>query len=83
MLLVSSQPRFLTISQNTPSQEIRNESQNYKNESNGVQVVNSIMENLDADNHTPEVASQKRNVEECRRCHSQNDRGERIEERED
>lgn len=79
ILLVVSKPGLLGIAENATGDKVDELTNDDEHESNRVQEVNLVAKNAGADDDTPEVGSQKRDVEESRATHSQHDRNQRIE----
>ena len=79
LLLILPQPRLLTISQHTARQKVHDQPHDNQHKRNRIQVIDRVPENLDANNHTPEIARQETNIEESCGSHAEDDRGERVE----
>ena len=81
-LLILAQPRLQRLPQDAPAQEINDQPANDAHKRNRVHPVNVFVEDLDANDDTPEIARQQTDVEECRRSEPEHDRSAGIEDEE-
>lgn len=77
--LVFSQPRLEGFTKSTLTDKVHKQTENNHDESNRIQKVDRVVENLNTNNQAPKVHRQQRNVEECRRRDTQQDGCEGVE----
>ena len=73
--LVPPKPRLAGLAKGLSSEVVDELADDNQRESNWVHPVNAEVENLDSNNHTPEIRSQKTDVEEGSGGESEDDRG--------
>ncbi|KAI7973821.1 hypothetical protein EIK77_001020 [Talaromyces pinophilus] len=81
--LVLTQPRLEGFTKFALANKVHKQTSNNHDESNRIQKMNRVVENLDTNNQTPEVHGQQGNVEECGRRDTQQDGRECVEDEED
>lgn len=78
-LLVSPKPGLAGFTQDFLGKEVDELTDNDQNKGNGVHPMDVIMEDLDANDHTPEVHGEHGDVEESRRGKTEQQRSKTVE----
>lgn len=79
-LLILAEPRLQRLPQDALADKVDDQAADDAHKRDGVHPVYLFMEDLDPDDHAPEVAGQQTDVEERRRREAEHDRSARIEE---
>ncbi|TFB00587.1 hypothetical protein CCMA1212_007476 [Trichoderma ghanense] len=79
VLLVLAQPGLLGVAQHAAGEEVDDEADDDAHKGDGVQVVNNVAKDVDADDDAPKVGRQERNVKEGGAAHAQDEGREGVE----
>ncbi|KAH6604416.1 hypothetical protein Trco_007862 [Trichoderma cornu-damae] len=82
-LLVLAQPGLLGVAEDAAGEEVDDEADDDGDKGNGVQEVDGVAKDVDADDDAPEVGRQEGDVEEGGAAHAQDERGEGVEDEEE
>lgn len=80
LFLVPTQPRLEGFTQELASEVVDHMTDQDQNECDWIHPMNGIIEYVDPNNHVPEVDGEERDVKEGRRCESEQQRRQRVEE---
>ena len=81
-LLIPAQPRLLRLAQDLLADKIHHQPHHDHHERNRIQEIDGQAKHLDANHHAPEIAGEEGDVEKGGRRKAEDERGERVEERE-
>lgn len=73
VLLVSTQPGLLGVAEDAAGEEVDDETDDDADKGNGVQVVDDVAKDVDADDDAPKVGRQQRDVEKGSTSHTQDE----------
>lgn len=82
VLLVSTQPGLLGVAEDAAGEEVDDETDDDADKGNGVQVVDDIAKDVDANDDAPEVGRQQRDIEKGGTAHTQDEGSQGIEDEE-
>lgn len=79
VLLVGTQPGLLGVTQYAPRQEIQDQADDDEDKGDGVQVLDGVAKEVNANDDAPEVARQQADIKEGGGAHAQDDGGQAVE----
>lgn len=82
VLLVGTQPGLLGVAEDAAGQKVDDETDDDADKGNGVQVVDDVAKDVDADDDAPEVGRQQRDVEKGSTAHAQDEGSQGVEDEE-